>query len=241
MKTALIKTDFWLEDKIFELNSDTRYLYLALLTNPQRDITPAFKCSDRLLSAYTGYTPDLINICRNQLIKNGLIEYVDGYYVISKQDFVEPSKGRDTKVIFERYYNQLPDSIKSVIESTGTSTGTHTRVKDKDKYKDKDNNKDKESDSIAKQISEVIKSLEKVDAKNKLYYGNKTQRKACEFLIQEYGFQEVIDMIAVIPSARLKIPYFPSVTTPCELRDKWVKIYEAVHRNNKNNKDIEFV
>ena len=158
IKTAIVKTDFWQDDDVFNLNSDTRYIYLCLLTNPQRDITPAFKCSDRMLSAYTGYSAELINICRNQLIEAGKLSYVDGYYILNNQDYVQPSKGRDTKIIFNRYMSLLPKSVltfikKQGVECTGTSTstststtsGTSTRVIDKDKDKDNNNNKDKDN------------------------------------------------------------------------------------------------
>ena len=84
--------------------------------------------------------------------------------------------------------------------------------------------------------------MEAVDAKNRLYYGNKTQRYACTFLLETYGKSAVLSVIEGIPKARLSVPYFPSVTTPCELRDKWVKIHEAVHRMNKSKKpEMEFV
>ena len=145
MKTALMKTSFWQDDDIFELNSDTRFFYLCLLTNPNRDITPAFKCGDRMMSAFTGYTAELISVCRKQLIEKGKINYVDGFYIFTKQDFVEPSKGRDTKLILERYLKELPDSVmvfleeNNILKSTGTSTGTSSSVKDKVKDKVKDN------------------------------------------------------------------------------------------------------
>jgi hypothetical protein len=84
MKTAIIKTGFWQDDEVFELNSDTRLLYLCLLTNPQRDLLPAFRVSDRMLSAYTGYSRDLIDICRRQLIESGRVLYQEGYYIFYK-------------------------------------------------------------------------------------------------------------------------------------------------------------
>lgn len=131
MKTAIIKTDFWLDDDIFELNSDTRLLYLCLLTNPSRDLLPAFKCSDRILSAYTGYSRDLIEVCRRQLIAAEKIIFIKGYYIFCEQDFVKPSTGRDSLKIYERDWNKLPLEVQDCInqlheKSTGTSTGTTT-------------------------------------------------------------------------------------------------------------------
>jgi len=46
-------------------------------------------------------------------------------------------------------------------------------------------------------IPEVIKQFESVDPKNKTYYGNKTQRAACLFLLDEYGFDEIKKRVEV--------------------------------------------
>lgn len=85
--------------------------------------------------------------------------------------------------------------------------------------------------------AEVLKSFEEVDAKNKQYYGNTTQRKAADFLIEEYGLGEVLKRISVLPKTN-KMPYFPTITTPVQLRDKWMQLQDAVERkraeSNKN-------
>lgn len=83
--------------------------------------------------------------------------------------------------------------------------------------------------------AEVVKRFESVDLKNKGYYGNKTQRAAADFLVREYGFEEVIKRISVLSKTN-KIPYFPSITTPVQLRDKWVQLQDSVDR--KRNEQI---
>lgn len=92
--------------------------------------------------------------------------------------------------------------------------------------------------------ADVIKAFEAIDAKNKTYYGNTTQRKAADFLIAEYGFDEVLKRISVLAKTN-KIPYFPTITTPVQLRDKWVQLQDAVERKreevHKSKKNIAFV
>lgn len=92
--------------------------------------------------------------------------------------------------------------------------------------------------SAHKDIAEVIHAMVSIDAKNKLYYNNTTQKKACDFLIQEYTLQTVLDVISGIPKARVSVAYFPSITTPCELRDKWVKAFEAIVRDKKSKSPV---
>ena len=87
-----------------------------------------------------------------------------------------------------------------------------------------------------KDIADVIKAFEELDPKNKLYYSNSTQKKAVDFLIQEYSKEQVITVVQGIPKAKLQIPYFPSITTPCELRDKWKKMEDAFIRQAHTTK-----
>lgn len=77
--------------------------------------------------------------------------------------------------------------------------------------------------------ADVLKALESVDPKNKNYYNNTSQRAAADFLVSQYGFEEVKKRIGVLAKTN-KIPYFPSITTPVQLRDKWVQLQDAVDR-----------
>jgi phage replication O-like protein O len=77
--------------------------------------------------------------------------------------------------------------------------------------------------------AEIIRAFEAIDPKNKTYYGNTTQRAACDFLLDEYGLDEVLKRIEVLGKTN-KMPYFPTITTPVQLRDKWVQLHDAVAR-----------
>lgn len=122
MRTALIKTDFWKDDSVFELTPDVRMFYLCLLTNPERNTTRAFKCSDRLMSAYTGYNHDTIKLCRDRLIKAGLIQFVDGYYILRDDSNVEPKRGKLTQSIQEKFIATLPDRVIDILENNVDTT-----------------------------------------------------------------------------------------------------------------------
>lgn len=77
--------------------------------------------------------------------------------------------------------------------------------------------------------AEVIKLMEEVDPKNKEYYSNTSQRRAADFLIEQYGLDTVISVIKLLPRTN-SLPYFPTITTPVQLRDKWVQLQNTVER-----------
>lgn len=86
--------------------------------------------------------------------------------------------------------------------------------------------------------AEVVKAFEVVDPKNKHYYNNPPQREAADFLVSEYGLEDVLKRISVLPRTN-KMPYFPAITTPVQLRDKWVQLQDAVERKRGEIKNKE--
>jgi hypothetical protein len=91
------------------------------------------------------------------------------------------------------------------------------------------------------EIPLIIKAFEDIDPKNKTYYGHKGQRTACAFLLKEYGLDTVLDAIAnlkMIYSATETPAYFPSINSPYDLKEKWLKVTQYVKREQTKNKTL---
>jgi hypothetical protein len=75
---------------------------------------------------------------------------------------------------------------------------------------------------------------------NKRHYGNKVQREACKFLLEEYGETKIKTAISNILLAReRKETYFPVISTPLDLVNKWQKLKDAIERLSTNAKQNE--
>lgn len=110
----------------------------------------------------------------------------------------------------------------------------------------KDNNT-KRAD--AQEISFLLKKFEEIDIKNKNYYKNTTQRKACEFLLKEYGEQVVNKVLAFYIKARRlqetgsvevrqKYRFIPTITSPYDLQEKWGKLADFVKRTKQEQDEL---
>lgn len=86
--------------------------------------------------------------------------------------------------------------------------------------------------------AEIIKAFEVIDPKNRTYYNNTTQRSACDYLLEEFGLELVLKRISVLSQTN-KIPYFPTITNPYELKEKWQKLEDAVERKKSELKAKE--
>lgn len=138
-----------------------------------------------------------------------------------------------TKVVTEKR-NAVTEKRNNCYGKAYTQKKKDNITKDTSEQGSQDNNS-----SMKNLIPEVIKLFESVDPKNKNYYKNKTQREACSFLLTEYGFEEVSARIAVLPKTN-SMKYFPTITTPCQLRDKWVQLETAVQRIKSKDNSVAF-
>lgn len=86
----------------------------------------------------------------------------------------------------------------------------------------------KESETSSEEVSVLIKSFETLNPASKKFYGNKTQRKACQDLINTYTFERVKIVIEKTLPKTNSLQYFPTITTPLQLMDKWVSLESAV-------------
>jgi hypothetical protein len=91
-------------------------------------------------------------------------------------------------------------------------------------------------DKYSTQGADIIKAFESVDPKNKTYYGNKTQRSACDFLINEYGLERILKVIKILPKTN-KLDYIPTIYTPYDLKEKWGKL-EAQLQKYQNKQPL---
>jgi len=90
--------------------------------------------------------------------------------------------------------------------------------------------KDKETETSSVEVSELIKTFEIINPSCSKYYGNKTQRKACENLIELYGFNRVKKVIEVTLPKTNTLAFFPSITTPVQLQEKWSSLESAIRK-----------
>lgn len=129
---------------------------------------------------------------------------------------------------------ELPKTVTRVTENGNKQLPKTVNTKDNIKTITKDISKETlhSKKTMENQIPEVIKLFEAIDPKNKTYYGNKTQRAACAFLLSEYGFEEIEKRTTVLPKTNT-MPYFPNITTPCQLRDKWVTLNNQIERHKQ--------
>lgn len=219
------------------------------------------KCICYIVRRTYGFQRETDKIALSQF-ETGLISHngvrLDYGTGMSKRSIIRALKSlEDRSIIFsDNKYNHKTYGInlnwnngdKSTLGENGDNI-SHNGDKSTPIMVTKSNIQKKEKESIQKKdifsgkpsnnVSEIIKLFESVDAKNKTYYANKGQRMACQFMIGEYGFENVCKVIQLLPNTN-QLDYFPRITNPYELKEKWTKLATAL-QSKKRNEDFSSI
>lgn len=157
------------------------------------------------------------NVCetlKSLVVKRLLLKTKYGY---------KPNKNYDEWVVVKR----LPPVVKSI---TGSSQ-KHNKVVVKRLHtkERKTYTKDIASQSDAGVISELISSFEEINPSYKKWYGNTTQRAACDRLLVSHGLDKIKKILVLLPRTN-GMQFFPTITTPVQLEDKWASLSSAMLR-----------
>lgn len=82
------------------------------------------------------------------------------------------------------------------------------------------------AEQAPQEIIQVIDAFKEVNPSYKKWYGNTTQRGAITRLISTHSFEKLLKVISLLPQSN-KTPFFPSITTPVQLEDKWASLESA--------------
>ena len=78
-----------------------------------------------------------------------------------------------------------------------------------------------------KLIVNLIHSFEGVNPSFSKWYENTTQRKAAKRLIETHGLEKAKEVIYILPKTNT-MEFFPTITTPVQLEDKWAQLASAI-------------
>lgn len=238
-KSRLINTRFWIDDYVSNLDPSEKLLFLYFLTNPYTDICGVYEVPLKHVALETGLDKEMVIKILARFKRDGKIFYQNGWVAIKNFAKHQQDNPKVKKGIELGFLKAPPELIDSLSIDYGELSHSNSNL-------NSNSNPNEETSNLSNKQKfnplggEIIKAMIDVDPKNKSYYSNKTQRSACDFLIDEYGLDEVLNRIKIIPRLN-KLPYFPTIHTPWDLKEKWKKLEEAVEREQfklKNNKQV---
>lgn len=240
-KQRVLKDEIWDDEWFYDLDPVEKLVWIFLLSNNRCNIAGVYKLNQKWGARMTGIDPDMFTKIIDRFVKEDKVFLHDEWLVIvnfTKHQAQNPSVKQGISRILQTVPQEVIDSLRQTVPACPTLlyfTLLNSTLPNGDEGGDDES---KKQENIL--IGEVIKHFESVDIKNKTYYGNKTQRGAAAFLIEQYTFDEVVKRIGFLSKTN-KMPYFPTITTPVQMRDKWVNLEDAlIKHKSKNGGNVAF-
>lgn len=241
-------TRFWNDSFVADLDPTEKLLFVYFLTNEHSNICGIYELPIKIIAIETGFEVSMIKKIFGRL--KDKVRHVNGHVVVRNWLKHQSLTSIDTQTGILNCLKELDEIwLNSLVEKKlyhipeKLAQGAYRVPVGVPTYSDSDTDTDSDKSSadapIKKSVKyvshapDVIKAFEVVDPKNKNYYVNKTQRKAADFLVEEYGLENVLNIVKVLPETN-KIIYFPSITNPHELQERWVKLGDAYAKEKKN-------
>lgn len=197
--------------------SSSQNLYFHLGMNADDD---GF-CEHFSLMRMTDSKPDDLKI----LQAKGFVSVFDEKVLVIK-DWKENNYLRSDRYTPSKYLDVYKKELKRLSSGIPKVDEVATQVRlGKDSI-----GEDNTSETSSPDIAVLIKSFESINPASKKFYGNKTQRSACQHLIDTYGLDRVKTIIEKTLPKTNGLQFFPTITTPLQLQDKWVALESAVRK-----------
>lgn len=173
---------------------------------------------------------------RKQLSKqSGIAESTieDVLNFLERQHQIQQQKTTKYRLITILNWKQYQDdNRKSNNKATTKQQQADTNNNDKKIKNDKNTSETK----VSQIVPLVIDLFKDINPAYKKWFGNKTQRKAVESLVEKVGFEQLAKVIALLPKIN-KMPYLPTITTPLQLEDKWASLEVGLTKLKLKNKE----
>lgn len=233
-KERLINTRFWNDNWVRHINPLDRYLFLYLLTNEYTNICGIYELPISTIAYGSGLDErDLEKVMLPRLQPK--VYYHEGWVIITNFVKYQRIKSESVKEGIKKAIEQAPKSIIDYATGVGYGDGmgiipTSSHILESESESELELESEPIAETSSALIPNLIKLFEEINPTCKTYYSNTTQRKACQFLIDTYGFEKVGKVITELLPQTNGMGYLPTITTPVQLKDKWSQLEAAVKK-----------
>lgn len=229
-KQRYVNTKFWIDDYISNLDPIEKLLFLYFLTNPYTDISGVYEIPLKSISTDTGIEKEMVIKILKRFERDVKIKYRDGWIAIKnfiKHQKENPKIDKGIKLSLAKSPQWVIDYIYSMDRLSHSNTNTNTNTNTND------------SEPSSQEIPLIIKAFENINPACSKFYGNKTQRGACQSLIDDYGLDRILVIIEKTLPKTNGMEFFPTITTPVQLRDKFVQLESAIRKHQSKGQKLK--
>ena len=233
-KQRYVQDSFWTDPYIEKLDPSEKLLFLYFLTNPLCNIAGIYEIRNNRIAYETGFDKDMVEKIKQRFIRDKKMICVNDWIILL--NFVKNQSNNPSVLAgVQRILNDLPENVSNKLTACIQAGGSlsyftllnltllnSTQRKINEPVINPNN-----------QVSEVIKLFETINPACSKMYGNKTQRNACQNLLDQHGLEKLGMMIQTLKKTNT-MKYAPTITTPLQLEDKMTQLLAFISKEKSN-------
>ena len=225
-------------DAFMDMPMPTKALYFLLGMEADDE---GFVSPKRVMRLYGGNDDDL----KVLIAKSFVIQFESGVIVITdwhENNYLDKNKVVETKYQAEKQlltlssnkYHKLNQSLTKVKKKL-------TQYRIEENRREENSISSEETSQTNKDISEVIKMFEIVNPSYEKFYGNKTQRSACERLLKKWSIPQIRVIVNLLPEFNSKEYQKGKSITPLQMEDNLAYIKTFIDSKRQVNSKIAII
>lgn len=226
-------------DAFLDMPSSAQNLYFHLGMRADDD---GFVGNPRKIQKVVGGSEDDLKIL---LAKRFILSFESGVIVIKHwliHNQIRKDRYNETQYLDEKKTLEIKsnNSYTEVRQPLGNHLATQDRIGEgrEVEVKEIQSEQSSQEDNFSKEIKEIIDLFGLFNKNNNSWFKNKTQRADIKWLVEKYSLEKVKKAI-YLTAFCFKDNFYPSIGTPHELREKWVKMKKFY--GSKEIKDRRFI
>lgn len=236
----MINTKFWDDNYTSNLDPIEKLLFLYFLTNTSTNISGVYEIPLKKIANETGVDKEMVEKIIQRFSKDNKVFYFKGWlYVVNfikNQNQKSPKVQRGIEIELEAVPKEIKDLISKSSKGIDTLSHSNTNTNSNSNLNSNTNLTKSNSSSEPKdsQIAEVIKLFEIVNPSIGKYYGNTTQRKACERLLKKWTVAQIKAVVDILPELNATKYAKGKSITPHQLEENLGYIKSFIEERQKN-------
>ncbi len=149
MKTRVIHTRFWEDEKVANLSREAKFLFIYLLTNSRINLIGIFELTDRIIQFETGFEEEELTNVKEELCDNQRVIFYNGWiYVVNAMKHSNYT-GDKNDIAKEKEAGIIPKEVANYFESIGFEIPYRYGIDSSRTYKQKiESNRTQDNDEI---------------------------------------------------------------------------------------------
>ena len=119
MKTRIIHTKYWEDEKVSSLQRDAKLLFIYLLTNSRINLFGVYELSDRIMCFDTGLNEEELSIAKEELQDTFRVIFYDGWVYVANAEKHSKYTGEKNETAKARDAELIPDEVANYYDSIG--------------------------------------------------------------------------------------------------------------------------